>query len=218
MVKDRFDIKEKDGIGLITILLYAAMLMVGCNKDSVSISIERQLNDYPQSRVQDIYKSFCQDNLGPEHLIPNPEAAANYLTTELDEYRRDLARGLYTIPTLRYYPVGDEGNYVRVDLSVILDGLMSQEDYLDAFVRSANNGVKKSHEQWKRKWADVEHCIRKHYNNIPDAEKDLAAIDELVKNDNLIVHHSVTFVEVYNPHYRIIAREIFEREIRPLLE
>lgn len=62
MAKDRFDIKEKDGIGLITILLYAAMLMVGCNKDSVSISIERQLNDYPQSRVQDIYKSFCQDN------------------------------------------------------------------------------------------------------------------------------------------------------------
>ena len=43
MAKDRFDIKEKDGIGL-------------------SISIERQLNDYPQSRVQDIYKSFCQDN------------------------------------------------------------------------------------------------------------------------------------------------------------
>ena len=43
MAKDRFDIKEKDGIGLITILLYAAMLMVGCNKDSVSISIAREI-------------------------------------------------------------------------------------------------------------------------------------------------------------------------------
>ena len=140
------------------------------------------------------------------------------MTSELEEYRQDLAEGLYTIPTLRYYPVGDEGKYVRVDLSVILDGLMSQEDYLDAFVRSANNGVKKSHEQWKRKWTEVERCIRKLYYYITDAEKDLAAIDSLVKNDDLIIHHSDTFVEIYHPHYRIIAKDIFESEILPLLK
>ena len=193
-------------------------LISGCAKDSVRIGIENQLKEFPESRVQDIYKSFCQDNLGPEHLIPNPDAARNYLTSELEEYRQDLAEGLYTIPTLRYYPVGDEGKYVRVDLSVILDGLMSQEDYLDAFVRSANNGVKKSHEQWKRKWTEVERCIRKHYYYIPDAEKDLAAIDSLAKADNLIIHHSDTFVEIYHPHYRIIAKDIFESEILPLLK
>ncbi len=201
-------------------ILYILMivLVAGCAKDSVRISIENQLKEFPQSRVQDIYKSFCQDNLGPEHLIPNPDAARNYLTRELEVYKHDLAAGLYTKPTLSYFTVGDEGNYVRVDLSVILDGAMSTEDYLDAFVRSANSGVKKSHEQWKRKWADVERCIRKQYHYIPDAEKDLAAIDELVKDDNLIVHHSETFTETYNPHYRIIAREIFESEIRPLLK
>ena len=193
-------------------------LISGCAKDSVRIGIENQLKEFPESRVQDIYKSFCQDNLGPEHLIPNPDAARNYLTSELEEYRQDLAEGLYTIPTLRYYPVGDEGKYVRVDLSVILDGLMSQEDYLDAFVRSANNGVKKSHEQWKRKWTEVERCIRKHYYYITDAEKDLAAIDSLVKNDDLIIHHSDAFVEIYHPHYRIIAKDIFESEILPLLK
>lgn len=100
--------------------------------------------------MQDIYKSFCQDNLGPEHLIPNPDAARNYLTSELEEYKQDLEAGLYAIPTLRYYPVGDEGNYIRVDLSVILDGLIGLEEYLDAFVRSANSGVKKSHDEWKK--------------------------------------------------------------------
>ena len=193
-------------------------LISGCAKDSVRIGIENQLKEFPESRVQDIYKSFCQDNLGPEHLIPNPDAARNYLTSELEEYRQDLEAGLYTIPTLRYYPVGDEGNYVRVDLSVILDELISLEEYLDAFVRSANNGVKKSHEQWKKKWADVERCIRKYYADIPEAENDLKEIDELVKADNLIIHHSDTFVEIYHPHYRIIAKDIFESEILPLLK
>ena len=193
-------------------------LISGCAKYSVRIGIENQLKEFPESRVQDIYKSFCQDNMGPEHLIPNPDAARNYLTTELEEYRHNLEAGLYTIPTLRYYPVGDEGNYVRVDLSVILEGLIGSEEYLDAFIRSANNGVKKSHEQWKKKWTKVERCIRKHYYYIPDEEKDLAAIDELVKSDNLIVHHSEIFVETYNPHYRIIARDIFESEILPLLK
>ena len=193
-------------------------LILGCAKDSVRIGIENQLKEFPESRVQDIYKSFCQDNLGPEHLIPNPDAARNYLTTELEEYRQDLETGLYSIPTLRYYPVGDEGNYVRVDLSVILDGLIGLEEYLNAFVLSANNGVKKSHDEWKQKWAQVERCIRKHYYYIPDAEKNLAAIDSLVKANNLIIHHSNTFVEIYHPHYRIIAKDIFESEILPLLK
>ena len=193
-------------------------LISGCAKDSVRIGIEKQLKEFPESRVQDIYKNFCQDNLGPEHLIPNPDAARNYLTTELEEYRQDMEAGLYTIPTLRYYPIGDEGNYVRVDLSVILEGLIGPEEYLDAFVRSANNGVKKSHEQWKKKWADVERCIRKYYAHIPEAENDLKEIDELVKADNLIIHHSDTFAEIYHPHYRIIAKDIFESEILPLLK
>ena len=32
------------------------------------------------------------------------------------------------------------------------------------------------------------------------------------------MHHSETFGEAYNPHYRIIARDIFEKEIKPLID
>ena len=42
--------------------------------DPVKAAIDRQLLDYPESHVQDIYKSFCQDNLGPGHLIPDKES------------------------------------------------------------------------------------------------------------------------------------------------
>ena len=196
----------------------ALTTLIGCQSASVRSGIERQLKEYPESRVQDIYKCFCQDNLGPEHLIPNPQTAADYLVSELTEYSQDLASRKYSKPTLRYFPAGDEGNYVRVDLSVVLDGFITADDYMDAFVRSANQGTKRTTEQWKAKWADVERCIRKHYMTIPDADKDLQEIKTLMGEGHFIIHHSDKFGQVYNPHYRIIAKDIFESEILPLIK
>ena len=122
--------------------------------------------------MQDIYKSFCQDNLGPGHLIPDPAYARDYLTTELTSFREDLDSLRYDAPARMYEPVGDRGNYVRVDLSVVLDGLVSEEMLLDAFVRSANEGRTVS----------------------------------------------PAFEAAYHPHYRIIAKDIFETELKPLID
>ena len=121
------------------------------------------MRDYPESRVLDIYKSFCQDNLGPGHLIPDPQSARNYLESELRTFREDLDSARYDAPGIMYYPVGDKGNYVRVDLSVVLDGLVNEEVYLDAFVRSANEGKRLTEEQWVAKWKEIEKIIRKDY-------------------------------------------------------
>ena len=198
--------------------LMALCLLASCQSESVKDSIERQLKEYPESRVLDIYKCFCQDNLGPGHLIPNKETARKYLMWELSAYRQDLDSAKYTKPALRYFPVGDKGNYVRVDLSVVLDGLMSAEDYLDAFVRSANEGVRISPEEWKRKWAEIAYCIEEYFSNIPDAAHDLAFIDSIMAGDDLIIHHSDAFSNAYHPHYRIISKGIFESEILPLIQ
>jgi hypothetical protein len=172
---------------------------------------------YPESRLQDIYKSFCQDNLGPGHLIPNPEAAKAYLLEELQAFREDIVNGLYDKPALRYVSVGDAGNYVRVDLSVVLDRLVDEETLLAAFVKSAKEGITLSTDEWKEKWAAVAAVIRKDFPDLPDAEKDLAAIDSLMAEGHYILHHSRIFNETYHPHYRIVARDIFENELKPLL-
>ena len=200
------------------LFILSIALLTGCQSASIKNGIERQLKEYPDSRVQDIYKCFCQDNLGPEHLIPNPETARAYLMQEIEEYCEDLDSLKYSKPTLSYFATGDEGNYVRVDLSVVLDGFMTVDQYLDVFVRSANQGTKRTTEQWKTKWADVERCIRKHYMTIPDADKDLQEIKSLMNEGHFIIHHSDKFGQVYNPHYRIIAKDIFESEILPLLK
>lgn len=197
--------------------VFLLFLFLGCQPSSEKTAIESQLRDYPESRVLDIYKSFCQDNLGPGHLIPNPQSAKNYLMSELETFREDLDSARYDAPGIMYYPAGDKGNYVRVDLSVVLDGLVDQEAYLDAFVRSANEGKRLTEEQWVAKWKRIEKIIRKHFPDIPDAKEDIETINSYLDKGELIIHHSEAFSKAYNPHYRIIARDIFEKEIKPLI-
>ena len=190
-------------------------LFLGCQPSSEKTAIERQLRDYPESRVLDIYKSFCQDNLGPGHLIPNPQSAKNYLMSELETFREDLDSARYDAPGIMYYPAGDKGNYVRVDLSVVLDSLVGEEAFLDAFVRSANEGKRLTEEQWVAKWKEIEKIIRKDFPDIPNSKEDLEMIGSHIDKGELILHHSEAFSKAYNPHYRIIARDIFEKELKP---
>ena len=200
---------------LLILAALAAILAGGCSRSARTIreAVAGQLADYPESRVQDIYKSFCQDNLGPEHLIPNPDAARDYLLSELEEYRSDIAEGKYSKPARRFEPVGDEGNYIRVELSVILDSLLTEGRLLEAFVESANAGQNMTPDQWARKWKKVAAVIRRDFPDIPDSGQ----IDSLMAEGHLIFHHSPVYEAAYHPHYRIIARNIFERDILPLL-
>lgn len=145
--------------------------------DPTREAIQQQIRQYPETRVQDIYKSFCQDCLGPGHLIPNPDAARAYLMEELQAYREDLDSGRYEIPAERCVSVGDARNYIRVDLSVVLDSLVDAETLLDA-------------------------------------EADLAAIDSLMAEGHYILHHSPIFEQTYHPHYRIVARDILEKDLQ----
>ncbi len=193
-------------------------LLAACQQAAIKDAIASQLSRYPETRVTDIYKDFCQDNLGPGHLIPDPESARAYLLSELQEYRDDLDSARYDKPALRYSPVGDKHNYVRVDLSVVLDGLIDEDTLLNAFVRSANEGRILSEKDWVRKWHRVADVIRRRYPDIPGAEADLAALDSLVGAGNLIMHHSEEFSEAYNPHYRIVASDIFENELLKILQ
>ena len=188
-------------------------LLAACRQGAIEDAIGAQLRQYPESRVTDIYKDFCQDNLGPGHLIPDPESARKYLLSELREYREDLDSARYAKPQLRCIPVGDAHNYVRVDLSVVLDGLVDEETLLDAFVRSANEGRILPEKDWVRKWHRVAAVIRRRFPDIPGAEADLAALDSLIGAGHLIMHHSEAFSKAYNPHYRIVARDIFEKEL-----
>jgi hypothetical protein len=195
---------------LIVLFLSCSLGLFGQQFDTLSIraAIECQMAAYPKSTLQDIYKSFYQDRFGPGHMITDTASVRHYLLYELSE--NEVASKVY------YEPTGSEGRYVRVYLSAVADSLITAEQLLDAFVRSANTD-KGPNVDWEAEWNCIVGVITKHGIILNGFDKDVATLNEASRNRQA-VHHSRTYNEAYHPHYRIVERSIFEAELSPLLE
>ena len=178
-------------------------------EQAVRRAVARQMEAYPASTLKDLYKNFFQDRFGPGHIIEDREAAARYLQSELNSYSE--ASGTVAEPT------GWQHNYCRVNLSVLKEGRVPFERFLDALVRSANSVEPVSIREWSGEWTRIEAIIRSMNLNLADYEEDRLAIEERLAGSAYVGHHSEAYSKAYSPHYRIINRRIFEKEILPLL-
>lgn len=174
---------------------------------TVHQALERQLKTYPESTLQDVYKSFYQDRFGPGHMIADLASARQYLMYELSQ--------MTDKSEVYYEPTGNEGKFVRVYLSAVADSLITAEQLLDAFVRSANM-VQKAEKDWETEWRHIEEIITKNDIQINGFEADTALLRE-ASRQHQAVHHSRAYNAAYHPHYRIVERGIFETELKPLL-
>ena len=190
--------------------LACSFSLFGQSIDTLAVrsAIERQIVAYPESTLQDIYKSFYQEHFGPGHIISDTASARRYLMKELSEM------GKTTSPY--FEPTGSQGDYVRVYLSAIADGLITAEQLLDALVRSANSWQEPS-VNWMEKWGAIVSVIQANKMEIEGFETDLPLLTEAAQN-NQAVHHSRRYNEAYHPHYRIVERSIFESELKPTLK
>ncbi len=171
-------------------------------------AIERQLVTYPESTLQDIYKSFYQEHFGPGHIISDTASARRYLMRELSEMGKTQSP--------YFEPTGSQGDYVRVYISAIADSLITVEQLLDAFVRSANSWQEPT-VSWLEKWEAIVSIIQANKMEIEGFETNLPLLTEAARN-NQAVHHSRRYNEAYHPHYRIVERSIFEIELKPSLK
>lgn len=173
--------------------------------------VKRHMESYPQLRLLDIYKSCFQDFMGPEHLVADTASVSAYLDRELDGMAGEAPAAGY------YEPCGPQGKHVRVNLSAVQQGVITKQALLDAFVRSAN-GKHPSVKAWKKRWKKMMRIIDGMHLNLPHYAEDRAFIDGVLKQGKYAISHSPEFREAYHPHYRIVERGIFERELKPLLE
>jgi len=194
---------------LLILFLSCSFSLFGQQFDTLSIcaAIEHQMATYPESTFQDIYKSFYQDRFGPGHMITDTASARRYLLRELSE--------MTDVSAVYYEPAGSEGRYVRVYLSAVADSLITADQLLDAFVRSANTD-KVENNDWEAEWNCIVGVITKYGIVLNDFDKDVAMLSEASRNRQA-VHHSRAYNEAYHPHYRIVERSIFESELRSLL-
>ena len=191
---------------LLILALACSFSLFGQSIDTLAVSsaIERQLTTYPESTLQDIYKSFYQEHFGPGHIISDTVSARRYLTSELSEMGK--AASPY------FESTGSQGEYVRVYLSAVADSLITVKQLLEALIRSANSWQEPS-VSWLEKWGTIVSIIQANKMEIKGFEADLPLLTEAARNDQA-VHHSRRYNEAYHPHYRIVERSIFEQELR----
>ena len=195
---------------LLILALVCSFSLFGQSIDPLAMrsAIERQMTTYPESTLQDIYKSFYQEHFGPGHIISDTASARRYLMRELSEMGETQSP--------YFEPTGSQGDYVRVYLSAIADSLITAEQLLDAFVRSANLWQEPT-VSWMEKWEAIISIIQANKIELEGFETDLPLLTEAAQN-NQAVHHSRRYNEAYHPHYRIVERSIFEQELKPTLQ
>ena len=195
---------------LLILAIACSFNLFGQSIDTVAMrsAIEMQLVTYPESTLQDIYKSFYQEHFGPGHIISDTASARRYLMRELSEMSETQSH--------YFEPIGSQGDYVRVYLSAVADSLITVEQLLDAFVRSANSWQEPTI-SWLEKWEAIVSIIQANKIELEGFETDLPLLTEAARN-NQAVHHSRRYNEAYHPHYRIVERSIFEIELKPSLK
>lgn len=169
--------------------------------------IRKMLREYPQSTVQDIYKSFFQDRFGPGHLVADTAAARKYLRTEIEKM------GTSSLPY--YEPAGAGKNFYRVNLSLVKEGVVSEDIFFSAFLESAAKIKFPTIEEWSAEWNEI---LRYIPTDIENYSADKCRIDSLLATGNYVCHHSRRYNVAYHPHYRLIDKQVFESRLLPLID
>ena len=165
---------------------------------------------YPKATLQDIYKGSFQDVFGPAHILTNKESVTKYIQYEMstvESYENE-----------DYVPCGWQGNFYQVNLKVIADGRIAMDDFVDAFMASANGIDTTLTPKFIDNWQLVQQSVRKIIPELEGFEKDSTLLSHLLKKGKYVVHHSEKFNDHYHPHYRIIRKDIFEEKILPKLK
>ncbi len=194
----------------VLLILGMVMCSVFVQAQEVERFVAWQLETYPESRLLDLYKSCFQDFMGAEHLVDDRQRVKDYLDEELTATMLDDLLPWY------YEPCGIDGRHVRVSLRAVKEGLITEDVLLNAFIESANS-ERKPVEAWRERWQAIVQAIDKMALDLPHYSEDRQFIDSILAAGKYAISHSPDYREAYRPHYRIVEKAIFEREIAPHL-
>ena len=194
---------------LLDILLMCTMML---SAQSLENFVSYQMQTYPKSRLLDLYKSCFQDYMGAEHLVSDRERVKAYLDEELETTNLDDLLPYY------YEPCGIDSNYYRVNIRTIMECIITEDMLLDAFIRSANAETRPSVDSWSDRWHVIIGTIEQKKLDLPYYQEDKQFIDSVLSVGKYAISHSPDYRESYHPHYRIVERNIFETEIKPLIK
>ena len=194
---------------LFTFLVMLFPLMaISQEEKQIEEALTKYMERFPESNLQDVYKLCFQDFFGPAHLLSDESAAENRIKREL--YAQSNNKFVYE-------PTGFQSNYYRVNLALIQIGTIPFENFFDAFKRSAEVENPITLEQWAELWTKIVAVAEKITPQPKNFEADKAFIAEQMAQGNYVIDHSKQFNKAYNFRYRIIRKDIFEKELLPFI-
>ena len=190
---------------IISLLALAALTLAACttrkttDEQAIRSMCEEIAQRYPQATLQDVYKTCFQDFFGPNHLQMDTAVAHQYLKAEIAATE---AQDLSAMP--KYEPTGFRHRFMRVNLSLVHSGEMSEEELFARFAEAAgtNNALS---DKWEEEWQTIETIALE----VQPAWADSTLQNELryAASVQSAVRHSEAFRQAYHPHYRIIVNQ-----------
>jgi len=166
--------------------------------------IQTHISRYPLSQAEDIYKLCHQASLGSEHAVKDSAAAREWLLRELSELGDPTPEQLLD-------EISADGAICRVHLYPYVVSGRDPEKLLEAFIQTAQN-FKGSTSQLRRYMAAIVEMAQN--SEIPvKAEEVKSLSDEMQAEGFPPIHHSPIYVQAYNPHYRVIARQFLLHDL-----
>jgi hypothetical protein len=166
------------------------------NVGNIMVALGTHLETHPLAGAEDLYKFLHQAVYGPGHAIPDREAAAAWMESEIE------ILGPPHDGELPCEALGGEPPLVRVNLRPFIANGGDSDQLLDAFVASANL------ERASTRRMDVVLSLATSYvqcagrGELAPELKILCA--ELADKGYPAIHHSEPYVEAYNPAYRVV--------------
>ncbi len=156
---------------------------------------------HPKAQLIDYYKLFYQDAFGPGHAIKDKASAESYLRAELAEASKYEEIDFQNISYLN--------NFYRVNINIINKGIISFDNFLNAFLKSAEMKNNISYNEWIEHWKNIEKQILIMKIPIENIKQQSADLLNLI-NRKQLVSHSKIYKENYNPHYRLINSDLLK--------
>ncbi len=179
----------------------------------------RITDSFPQSNLQDFYKNCFQERFGTGHLVGDErrQGMIDYINSEC-AYMVDTEHWTHATATASDFEYnGFDGNYVRVNLGLVIDSLLSAEFLADCFIRGAFAVDSAEVADWHCRWDMMMVELLPYSRRIGSFSADSTALQQVFAKGQYAFHHSRRFNEAYHYHYRLIRRDIFCEEILPVL-
>jgi len=170
--------------------------------DKIIKLIKSEFELHPKTQLIDYYKLFFQGTFGPEHIISNKKSARQFLKDELKESS--------VFEKTDFQDISYINDFYRVNINVINKGLITFEDYLDAFLKSAKLENTINFKDWLISWKYIEQQVLSMDINFYNIKEQLAELQKVLNNRNL-VRHSEIYRKTYSPHYRLVNAIQFRR-------